>query len=288
MSRVVMVGAGIVGVADGRALTGIGHDVSYVDTDTERVAALAAEGLHAGGTIDLSGAPAYVVLTVPTPADDRGYDLSALEDACRAVGAAMRDSSEVHTVVVRSTVPPGTCAGVVVPALEQSSGRALGSGFRVAHSPEYLRKASADADAQHPVLTLVASLDAATRDDVRALLEPLGGEVVVMGDFATAELAKCAHNAWNATKISFFNQLWLLAQATGVDAELVAETVVASAEASFNPAYGTVGGEPFRSECLEKDLDGLIAFARDEDVPAPMLEAVVAVNEILAKLREQR
>jgi len=286
MSNVVIVGAGVVGAAIGRSFAARGHDVHFVDVDERRVKLLRNQGYDASDEVGLVGPPGFVFLTVPTPVGKSGYDLTALEDAVRSVGAAIRTSSEPHTVVVRSTVAPGTCDRIVAPLLEECSGRRLGDGFALASSPEFLRKATADEDAFHPWITVVGAHDHHTRDRLRELFEPLGGEIVLLEDPTSVELVKCAHNAWNAAKISFFNQLWLLSNELDVDPDLVAETVVRSAEASFNPTYGIRGGAPFGASCLAKDLEALLRVADAAGVPTPLLEAVLAVNELVGDPEE--
>src|SRR5206468_11292309 len=113
-------------------------------------------------------------------------------------------------------------------------------------------------------------------------LEPFGGEVRVVDRPETAELVKCAHNLYNATKISFWNEMWLVAGRLGVEADEVAGIVARSSEASLNPLYGIRGGAPFAGRCLPKDTDGFLAFARELGLPMPLLDSVADVNRQLA------
>jgi len=107
------------------------------------------------------------------------------------------------------------------------------------------------------------------RPSASALLAPLGGEVMVVDDPTAAELVKCTQNAWNATKISFWNEAWLLACALEVDAGFVSAAVARAAEGSYNPEYGIRGGHAFAGACLEKDTQGLATFAASVEVPTP-------------------
>src|SRR5262249_51815446 len=93
---------------------------------------------------------------------------------------------------------------------------------------------------------------------------------------------KCAHNIFNATKISFWNEMWLVCQDLGIDHDDVAGTVARSAEGSFNPVYGIRGGAPYGGVCLPKDTNGVLGFAADRPLRMPLLDAVVRVNEELA------
>jgi len=115
------------------------------------------------------------------------------------------------------------------------------------------------------------------------LFDPLGGELLTFTDPAVAEFIKVVHNVFNAAKISFWNEMWQLCQALGIDADAVATTVARSAEGSFNPDYGIRGGSPFGGPCLPKDLEGMLGFARNLGVDVPLLRSVRQVNEAIAE-----
>src|ERR1700753_1926582 len=139
MERIFIVGSGVVGKATGQGFAHMGHEVTLVDVLPERVAALQDEGLNAQIGIDLRRvAEAYIFLTLPTPHSGRRYDLSAFEQGVRDVGAALANADAMHTVVVRSTVPPRTTEDLVKPLLEEASGKKEGVGFALASNPEFL------------------------------------------------------------------------------------------------------------------------------------------------------
>jgi UDPglucose 6-dehydrogenase len=288
MARIVIVGSGVVGTATGRGFYEVGHNVTFIDVLPERVQQLRAEGFSAQSDIALSDEPTYIFLTLPTPHAGRRYELSALADGVTAVGRAMAESPVAHTVVVRSTVPPGTTEGMIKPLLEQESGKFPGEGFGLACSPEFLREASADADFRHPRMTVIASRDLQTRRRLSDLLSPFGGQTRLFANPATAELIKCSHNIFNAAKISFWNEMWLVANSIGVDPDDVSSAVALSAEASFNPQYGIRGGAAYGGACLPKDTIGFLGFAAEHGLAMPILEAVVHTNERLNELQGQR
>jgi UDPglucose 6-dehydrogenase len=283
--RIFVVGSGVVGAATGRGFRAVGHEVTFVDTSAVRVRELRQSGLDARGELDLSGAPdAFVLLTLPTPNLGAAYDLAAFTAGTEAVGRALGASSAHHTVVVRSTVPPGTTEDLVRPLLEKASGKQAGNDFGLASNPEFLRAASAEQDFAHPWMTVIGSRDTATLALVAALLAPFGGEMRTFDDPATAEFIKCAHNIYNATKISFWNEMWQVAQRAGVDAGAVSATVARSAEGSVNPLYGIRGGAPYGGVCLPKDTNGFLGFAAELGMEMPLLRAVVDTNERLERL----
>jgi len=285
VERLFVVGAGVVGKATAQGFAGMDHAVTLVDVVPERVAALRAEGLDARIGIDLRDEPeSYIFLTLPTPHVGRAYDLSAFEQGVRDVGMALKDATAVHTVVVRSTVPPLTTEKLVKSVLESSSGKRDGVDFCLANNPEFLRAASAADDFRWPWMTVIGARNKRVQERLAALLSPFGGDLRVYDNPTTTEMIKCAHNIFNAAKISFWNEIWQVCQKLGVDHDDVATTVARSAEASFNPLYGIRGGAPYGGVCLPKDTNGFLGFAAGLDVSLPLLSAVVQVNEEMADL----
>jgi UDPglucose 6-dehydrogenase len=223
-------------------------------------------------------------LTLPTPHTGKKYDLSAFERGVKDVGAALAQTDAIHTVVVRSTVPPLTTENVVKPLLEAASGKREGVGFCLANNPEFLRAASAADDFRWPWMTVIGARSKRVQERLTRLLTPFGGELRVYDNPTTTEMIKCSHNIFNATKISFWNEMWQVCQKLGINHDDVATTVARSAEASYNPLYGIRGGAPYGGVCLPKDTNGFLGFAAGLDMTLPLLSAVVQVNEDMADL----
>jgi UDPglucose 6-dehydrogenase len=290
VSRIFIVGSGSVGSATGLDLLRAGHQVTFVDSAASRVAALAAQGLDARELLNLDGEPdGFVFLCLPTPNDDRGYNLSAVEDGAVQVGRALADADGRHIVVVRSTVPPGTTRELVRPLLERHSGKQEGAGFALAVSPDFRRGARPERSARglfeevdpadRPRMTVIAATSRRVAHRLADLLGPLGaGQVRVFDDPATAELIKCTSSLFNATKISFWNEIWGVCEQLGIDPDQVADTVAGSAQGSFDPAYGLRGGAPYGGVQLPGDTGGFLGFAAELGIPMPLLSAVVGVN----------
>jgi UDPglucose 6-dehydrogenase len=203
-SRIFIVGSGVVGAATGEGFLAAGHKVTFIDVSAPRVAELASRGLDVRTELDLAGEPeSFIFLTLPTPNDGHRYDLTAFTAGTAAVGKALAVATARNTVVVRSTVPPGTTESLVRSVLEENSGLTAGAEFALASNPEFLRAASAAEDFANPWMTVIASRDSETFERMRALLSPFGGELRAFENPAEAEFVKCAHNIFNATKISF-------------------------------------------------------------------------------------
>jgi UDPglucose 6-dehydrogenase len=284
MARVVIVGGGVVGAATGQGFHQQGHEVTVVDTDPDRLEVLHNRGLDAASTIDLRGQAAFVFVTLPTPARAGSeYDLTTLRSGIASIGSAMAESTASHTVVVRSTVPPGTSDRLVVPQLEEFSGRQAGRDFFVASAPEFLRSHCALSDFLSPWVTVLACRQRQALNSLVELFLPFGGSMHTFDNPTVAEFIKVAHNAFNATKISFWNEMWLVCQTLEIDANDVANTVAQSAEGSTNPLYGIRGGYPFGSGCLPKDVEGLLGFGEAMGVDLPLLRSVKLVNDDMAE-----
>jgi UDPglucose 6-dehydrogenase len=282
-SRIFVVGSGVVGEATGNGFLAAGHEVTFIDTSVPRIDELRGRGLDARAELNLGAErDSFVFLTLPTPNHGWAYDLAAFSAGTAAVGAALADSPGRHTVVVRSTVPPGTTQNLVGPLLERASGKTAGAGFGLAANPEFLRAASAAHDFANPWMTVIASRDRPTQTQLRELLTPFGGDLRTFDDPAEAEFIKCAHNIFNATKISFWNEMWLVARELDLALDPIAATVARSAEASINPEYGIRGGAPYGGVCLPKDTRGFLGFAATIGVDTPLLRAVVTTNDRLA------
>ena len=285
MSRIFIMGSGVVGTATGLGFAEAGHDVTFIDILPARITALTEMGLDARTELSLDAEEeSYIFLTLPTPNVGNAYDLTAFTAGTHAVGRALRAANASHTVVVRSTVPPGTTEGLVLDALQTESGKRVDHGFCLASNPEFLRAASAREDFRWPWMTIIASRNRRTCERLTALLSPFGGELRVFNNPATAEFIKSANNIYNAAKISFWNEMWMVARELGLDDNDIALTVSKSAEASWNRNYGIRGGAPYGGVCLPKDTKGFLGFAAGLGVAMPLLESVVAVNETMERI----
>jgi UDPglucose 6-dehydrogenase len=286
MTRIAIVGGGVVGTASAQGFAAHGHEVTIFDTNPERVEALRSLGLNAAVEIDLQGPSGFVFLTLPTPATPGvGYDLSSFAAGVAAAGTALRTANSFHVIVVRSTVPPRTTDGLVVPLLEEHSERKIGPDFAVAAAPEFLRENSALSDFLSPRMTVIATRDDKALTGLAELFRPYGGSMHTFADPLVAEVIKLAHNTFNATKISFWNEMWQLCVALRLDAEEIATTVAYSAEGSTNPLYGIRGGTPYAGSCLSKDVEGLLSFGRKMGLDMPLTRSTQQVNNEMERLQ---
>lgn len=298
--RIAVLGLGYVGTATAACLAAEGHDIVGVDPDPvirealgQGCSPIAEDRLeklvirHADRITVAADAAAVVadadlsLVCVGTPsAPDGSVDCAAVERAAEQIGAglARRDpAAGRHTVVFRSTMPPGTCASVLVPALERASGLRAGEHFGVAVNPEFLREGSSVDDFRSPSRTVVGQLDEASGDAVVALHADRGAPVFRVA-LEVAEMTKYADNAFHALKVGFVNEMGSLARALGVDYEAVSEVFLADHTLNVSEAY-LRPGFAFGGSCLPKDLRALTHTARAAGVRAPVLENLLASNE---------
>ncbi|MGH3997108.1 MAG: nucleotide sugar dehydrogenase, partial [Pseudonocardiaceae bacterium] len=226
-------------------------------------------------SVDLS------LVCVGTPSAGNGStDLVQVRRVIGEIGAALADSDRPHTVVIRSTVPPGTVEEIVVPLLESSSGRKVGSDLQVSMCPEFLREGSSVADFfTPPFLVIGGTLESTVA--VRGLFGFLDCSVHVV-PIRAAESIKYACNAFHALKVSFTNELARLYRLLGVDARDVMDVFVADHELNISSAYLRPGFS-FGGSCLPKDLRSLLHLARINSVDLPVLQGALVSNEMLIR-----
>jgi GDP-mannose 6-dehydrogenase len=295
--RICVFGLGYVGTVTAASLAGRGHSVVAVDVDAIRVAMLGrgeatvvepgldellAEGLRAArlsATTDvraaLTGAEIAVVC-VGTPAGEDGHsDLRQVRAALAAIGEN-RDPAHPLTVLLRSTVPPGSTASVE-PILD---GR---PGLELVFYPEFLREGSAVADFRTPSLAVVGTHDGG---EPSPRVREIAGADAVVTNWATAECVKYACNAFHATKVAFANELGRIGKSAGIDSRAVMDIVCRDRVLNISPAY-LRPGNPFGGSCFPKDVLALSRFAESRGVAIPLIASLLPSNgEHARRLRE--
>ena len=298
--KVSVFGLGYVGTVSAGCLAKNGHEVVGVDTSSEKVehvnagespiledgigeliSSMVAEG-RLSATSDAADAVARTdlsIVCVGTPGAPTGkLDLSYLTSVSRDIGAALRNKSTPHTVVVRSTVLPGTVESQVVPTLEEASGRKLGDGYRVFYNPEFLREGTSIADFFAPPMTLVGVLESEDPDTVRDLYRDIDAPFHI-APVRVAEMLKYSANAFHALKISFANEIGRVSKRLGADSHAVMDLLCRDTKLNISRAY-LRPGFAFGGSCLPKDLRALTYGAKELDVAAPVLGSIVQSNDL--------
>src|SRR5215210_4509548 len=282
MSRMIIVGSGVVGQATGKGFTKKGHTVSYVDINPQTIEKLRGNGLNAMMAAEVDwNAVDVVLLAVSTPSVNDKIVLDYIEAAALDVGRGLATTSNYVTVVVRSTVPPTTTEQRITPILERASGKQAGSDFGVAMNPEFLRQVRSEQDFARPWITVLGTTDRRTAEILDALFRPFGA-LIVHCTPSEAEMIKYVNNVYNAVKISYFNEVYAICERLGIDGNLIGAAVARTAESMWHPLYGTRGGVPYGGACLPKDTVAFLQFVREHGMQHLMLEATIDVNDMLA------
>ncbi len=217
------------------------------------------------------------LLCVGTPSRANGsLDLSAVEAVARQIGAVLASKDSYHSVVIRSTVLPGTLADIAVPALEQASGKKLGVAFGVASNPEFMREGSAVADFNNPAKTVIGTDDDVTRARLLELYAGLPGQTILT-EPRLAELVKYTDNTWHALKVAFGNEIGNVCKAAGVDSHELMKVFFTDTKLNISNAY-LLPGFAFGGSCLPKDVRAINAYAVQHDVEAPLLRSLMPSN----------
>ncbi len=301
--RLAVIGAGYVGLVTGACLAEAGHSVTLVDVDESKVSDIngGASPIYEPGladllkkhvpgqliaTSDLSSAVAeaeIVMLAVGTPSSEDGIDLRLLEVAAGEVGAALKGRVDRPTVVVKSTVVPGTTTGRVGPILEETSGLEIGLTLGLGVNPEFLTEGSAVADFAAPDRIVVGADDQESAAAIERLYDSYSAPTILVSS-ATAEMIKYTSNTLLATLISFSNEIAsLCSRIEGVDIADVMTGVHASRYLRGENGPAEIAsfvfpGVGYGGSCLPKDTLALAAHGRSLGAPLPLLEQVDRTN----------
>lgn len=220
-----------------------------------------------------------VLIAVGTPSrSDGSVNLEAVQRCVESVATVLaeRDDDEPFSLIIRSTVPPGTTERMLQLAAEVS-GRTLGDTLQGGMNPEFLREGVAVSDFFEPNLVVLGAYDAASAATMQHLYQGLGGRTVTV-DTHTAELVKYANNAFHALKISFANEIGRLADPLGVDGKEVMDVLCMDDKLNISSKY-LRPGFAYGGSCLPKDLRALVAMAHDSETDVPLLTAIGTSNE---------
>jgi UDPglucose 6-dehydrogenase len=292
--RVAMIGTGYVGLVSGACFADFGHDVTCVDTDASKIAALDRgeipiyePGLgdlvdsnvrqkRLAFTTDLAGPvrqadAVFIAVGTPSRRGDGHADLSYVYTAARAIAAAL-DGFTV--VITKSTVPVGT-GDEVERIIHETRPDA---DVAVVSNPEFLREGAAIQDFKHPDRIVVGTDDPRAKEVMTELYRPLylNAAPMLYSDRRTAELIKYAANAFLATKITFINEIADLCEKVGADVQQVARGIGLDNRIGGKFLHA---GPGFGGSCFPKDTVALIKTGQDHAAPLRIVETVAAVND---------
>lgn len=298
--KISIFGIGYVGAVTAACLAESGHDVIAVDPSPAKRQAIsngqspivetglddmiqnAVRGNRLRATGDYTDAVMasdISLICVGTPSNaDGGLNLDYIRQACEQIGSVIAMKPSRHTVIIRSTVLPGTMMNVVVPALESASGMVAGRDFGLGNNPEFLREGTAIADYKHPTQIVAGALDDATARMVMDLYAGLDAPRIICA-VDVAEGVKYVSNAWRAHKIAFANEMGNILKDHGVDSHKVMDIFFQDTRINLGKSF-LMPGFAFGGSCLPKDLRAIRASANDRGLKTPVFDSLLAANTL--------
>ena len=295
--KITVIGTGYVGLVSGTCLAEMGNHVVCLDVDAAKIRILQEGGIpiHEPGlqemvtrnraagrlqfTTDIVAAVNHGTLQfigVGTPPDEDGSaDLQYVLEAARNVGRHMTD---YKVIIDKSTVPVGTGSRVKAAVAEELARRGLDLDFSVVSNPEFLKEGAAIEDFMKPDRIVVGAEDDRAILLMRALYSPFirNHDRLLVMDIKSAEFTKYAANSMLATRISFMNELALLADKVGVDIELVRKGIGSDPRIGYHFLYAGAG---YGGSCFPKDVKALVKTAQGAGIELQVLQAVESANE---------
>src|SRR4026207_2399539 len=298
--RISIFGIGYVGCVSAACFARAGHEVVGVDVNPTKVeiinsgaspivepgiSELIAEVVKEGklsATTDTANAVRTTdisLVCVGTPSKPNGsLDLGHVRRVCEQIGEALADKSERHTIVIRSTMLPGSIESVAQPAIESASGKEAGKDFGLAVNPEFLREGTSLKDFYAPPFTLIGTDEEQTAAVVSGLYSGIDAPIFTTST-RTAEMVKYVCNCFHALKVSFANEIGNICKALELDSHEVMNVFCADTKLNLSPYY-LKPGFAFGGSCLPKDLRAINYKAKELDVEVPVLPAILPSNRL--------
>lgn len=310
MMNISVVGTGYVGLVSGVCLADKGHTVICVDIDQEKIDQVNKSispihedgleellerniGINLKATTDIHQAVMNTeisMIAVGTPFNGQEIDLTYVQEVARQIGMALKSKKQYHLVVVKSTVVPGTTDDVILPIVEEASGKKAGVDFGIGMNPEFLREGEAVQDFMNPDRIVLGGIDSRSIDMLEQLYRPFKNVDKLRTNNKTAEMIKYTSNSLLATMISFSNEIANLCSAIGdIDVKDVMAGIHLDKRLSpilpdgsrIKPTFTTYieAGCGFGGSCFPKDVKALVSHGNKADVPMSLLDSVIRIND---------
>jgi GDP-mannose 6-dehydrogenase len=298
--KISIFGIGYVGCVSAACFAHAGHDVIGVDVNPTKVDIINSgkspivepqmnELIHdvvksgklraTTDSLEAVKASDISLVCVGTPSKPNGsLDLGHVGRVCEEIGVALATKDTHHTIVIRSTMLPGSIESVAQPALEKTSRKKAGQDFGVCVNPEFLREGTSVKDFYAPPFTLIGADDAETANTISELYANIDAPVFNT-TIKTAEMVKYVCNCFHALKVSFANEIGNICKALELDSHEVMKVFCADTKLNLSPYY-LKPGFAFGGSCLPKDLRAVSYKAKELDIEVPVLSAITTTNKL--------
>ena len=289
MTRIAIIGSGVVGSATGKGFHKMGHKVIFYDVLKDQLLPLLEHGYCISENIkdvisksDVS----FVCVNTPNNYGGRKQDLSQLMSALYDIANVLDSIRKYHLVVFRSTILPGTMRNVILDYLEKNCSSQRGKDYDICYNPEFLRERTALDDFMNPDRVVIGLEHKNTKISSRSssfpylLLKKLYGQLtknIIVTDYESAELIKYASNCFLALKISFFNEIGMICKQLDIDDKVVSQVVSLDKRIG---AYGIVAGNPFDGSCLPKDIEVFVSFMKKLEIDPDLIGVALRINDL--------
>ncbi|MEZ5037187.1 MAG: nucleotide sugar dehydrogenase [Chitinophagales bacterium] len=222
------------------------------------------------------------IICVGTPSSKRGnLNLDFIYKVAEQIGQALKNKNSFHSVVIRSTVLPGTNEKVGE-IIAEFSGKKRNKDFSIVSNPEFLREGTAVKDYYHPSITVLGGDSEIALEKVAALYKELPAPIEIV-DIRVAEIIKYVNNSFHAVKVTFANEVGNISKSLGIDSHKVMELFCKDTHLNISPTYFKPGFA-YGGSCLPKDLSGMVTLGKDNFINIPMLSHIDASNENQKKI----
>jgi UDPglucose 6-dehydrogenase len=293
--NISVIGTGYVGAVTGTCLAELGNRIIFIGRNKEKLSLidhgktpiyepgleelLRANKERISTTTDLSNAISntdITIICVGTPSQEDGsIDLQQINDVSVTIGKSLGTIEKHHTIIVKSTVLPGTIETFIIPILEKKSGKKAYLDFGIASNPEFLKEGSAVDDFFNTDRVVIGVNDTKTERLLMELYSSLKAPIFST-NIRTSEMIKYTSNAFLATKISFANEIGNLCKKMSIDSYEVFQGV--GMDSRINPSFFRTG-IGFGGSCFPKDVRALIAHAHNLGIKPKVLTAVMETND---------